>query len=410
MKKKTPILISIICICVLAAVAGILFGIKASKADKTITVGFYNTTESIQQALTKLTQEYADKNDKNIAFYNFDSENSFYEQVQKHKLDLIFASDGYAVKNAVSAASEGSSFSDIDLSGLFSTMVESAKTKEKKYNAIPLIFDNFEIDIEISAFKMSGMKAIATWKDIAEFSQIQTGKTDYPVSFAGVEPVLLLDLFGALGEAMEGKEAYDKAAEILIQAANSGDFDAEEIVKKLFIYPDAPIPYSMYYLQQYVKKGYITPAAQYLKHTDINSYIQQRVTNLFFTTLSTHRTYDPKAVARYSSIYVPSNTRPEQRHFTANITFAVPVSKKADNEALVQELISTASQASLSQMTGLAPVLANCPTPDKQSDDARFWIAATSTPVAGLGHEAELTEEEFKQLALEINRLLFTQQ
>ena len=407
MKKKNLILISIICICVLAAVTGIIFGVRASKADKTLTVGFYNTTESIQKALTKLVQDYADKNEKTIEFYNFDSKSDFYSQVQKHKVDLIFAPDGYAVKNAVSAATDGAGFSDIDLSELFSTMIGSTKIKDKKYSAIPLVFDNFEIDIEVSSFKMSGMSAIATWKHIEEFSQIQKAKIDYPASFAGAEPVLLLDLFGALGEAMEGKEAYDKAAEILIQAANSGDFDAKEVVNKLFINPDAPIPYSMYYLQQYVRKGYITPSAQYLKHTDINFYIQQRVTNLFFTTLSLHRTYDTKAIERFSSIYVPSKARPEQRHFTANITFAVPVSKKADNEALVQELISTASQASLSQLTGLAPVLANCPTPDKQSDDARFWIAATSIPVAGLGHEADLTEEEFKQLAKEINQVLF---
>lgn len=410
MKKKSLILISIICICVLAAVTGIIFGVRASKADKTLTLGFYNTTDSIQKALTKLVQDYADKNEKNIAFYNFDSESSFYEQIKKHKVDLIFAPDGYAVKNSVSAATEGAGFSDINLSGLFSTMVGSTKIKDKKYSAIPLIFDNFEINIEVSAFKMSDMKAIATWKHIEEFSQIQKDKIDYPISFAGAEPVFLLDLIGALAEAMEGKEAYDKAAEILIQAANSGDFDAKEVVNKLFINPDAPIPYSMYYLQQYVRKGYITPAAQYLKHTDINFYIQQRVTNLFFTTLSLHRTYETKAIERFSSIYVPSKARPEQRHFTANITFAIPVSKKADNEALVQELISTASQASLSQLTGLAPVLANCPTPDKQSDDARFWIAATSTPVAGLGHEAAFTEEELQQLSLEINQMLFSVQ
>ena len=407
MKKKNLILISIICICVLAAVTGIIFGVRASKADKTLTVGFYNTTESIQQALTKLTQDYADKNGKSIAFYNFDSESSFYEQIKKHKVDLIFAPDGYAVKNSVSAATEGAGFSDINLSGLFSTMVGSTKIKDKKYSAIPLIFDNFEINIEVSAFKMSDMKAIATWKHIEEFSQIQKDKIDYPISFAGAEPVFLLDLIGALAEALEGKEAYDKAAEILIQASHSDDFDAAEVAKKLFIYPDAPIPYSLYYLQQLAKKGYITPASQYLTHNDINSYIKQRVTNLFFTTLSTHRTYDIKAVERFSSIYVPSNYKPEKRHFTANITYAVPVSKNSESLELVQQLISVEAQTILGQMTGLATVLANCPTPDKQSDDARYWIAATNTPVAGLGHEAELSEKQLQELSQFICSMIF---
>ena len=56
------------------------------------------------------------------------------------------------------------------------------------------------------------------------------------------------------------QDSYDKAAEILIQASHSDDFDAAEVAKKLFIYPDAPIPYSLYYLQQLAKKGYIMDA------------------------------------------------------------------------------------------------------------------------------------------------------
>lgn len=407
MKKKTKTIIFTAVIVSLLALITVIIFVNANKADKTFTIGFYNTNTSVQNTLTSLSQEYADAEGKLFEFYTFNNDSDFYEQVKKKKIDLIFAADGYALRNSLTAQNEDAPLPDIDLSALFSTMRQATKTKNKKYSAIPILFDNFEINIETSAFKMSGMKAIASWKDIEEFSQIQKGKSDYPVSFAGAEPVFLLDLLGALGEALEGKEAYDKAAEILIQASNLGSFDASEIVKKLFIYPDAPIPYSLYFLQQYAKKGYLTPASQYLKHTDINSYIQQRVTNLFFTSLSIHRTYDVKAISRFSSIYFPSDTRPEGRHFTANITYAVPVTKKAENTALIQELISTEAQASLSQMTGLAPVLANCPTPDKESDDARYWIAATSTPLAGLGHEAELTAEELANLGKEICKLIF---
>ena len=407
MKKKILILIPLLLLLTLASLIGIILCIKTQKSDNTITVAFYNTSESIQLALTTLTQEYADKNEKTVVFYNVDSQSDLTEQLQKQKVDLIFAPDGYAVNKAVAAAAEGSGFSDINLSALFTTMITSSKVRDKKYSAIPLVFDNFEIDIDLSAFKMSGMESIATWKHIEEFSQIQKGKIDYPVSFAGAEPVFLLDFIGAMGEAMEGKEAYDKAAEILIQASHSSDFDAAELAKKLFINADAPIPYTLYYLQQYVKKGYITPASQYLTHKDINSYIQQRVTNLFVTSLSIHRTYDVKAISRFSSIYFPSDKRPEGRHFTANTTFAVPVTKKSENQALVQELISVADQTYLSQTTGLAPVLANCPTPDKQADDARFWIAATSTPLAGLGHEADFTPDQLEALRKEICKLIF---
>ena len=321
---------------------------------------------------------------------------------------MIIASSGYAVRNSAGTAGAGIDPAKIDLSDLFSSMREACISDNQKLRAVPLIFDNLEINVELSAFKMSGMKAIGTWKQIEEFAQIQKKENAYPVCFAGSDPVFLLDLLGALGEAFEGKEAYDKAAEILIQASASDNFDAADIVNKLFINSEAPIPYSIYYLNKLYKQGYITPASQYLTHSDINSYLQQRVTNLFFTTLSLHRTYDVKAIDRYSSIYLPSESSPEQRHFTATAAYAVPVSKNADLAELIQKLISTEAQTSISRATGLAPVLANCPTPDKQADDARYWVAATSTPLAGLGHEAEFSEEQLEQLLKAINSLLFS--
>ena len=52
-------------------------------------------------------------------------------------------------------------------------------------------------------------------------------------------------------------------------------------------------------------------------------------------------------------------------------------------------------------------ILANCRTPDQQANDARFWIAATNAPLAGLGHEAELSKEDLAKLADEIRALVF---
>ena len=183
------------------------------------------------------------------------------------------------------------------------------------------------------------------WEEIESFLQIQKSKHQndgiYPMSFAGSDPVLLLDIIGAFGEAFEGYDSYNKAVEILTQSAAAGtSFDAKETANKLFINPYAPLAYSFSYLKQFIKQGYVTPAYTELKNTDINSYLQQRVTNLIITNLSTHRTFDVKAISRYSSIFVPSKKRPEQRHFTANITYAVPVSSNKNDLTSVIRLFS----------------------------------------------------------------------
>lgn len=406
--KKTNLFYLLIIFVALIAAVSIIFGISSRKSKNSITIGFYNSTENVASSLSTLVKRYSESPNIKTNFYFFNSDSDISEQVRKNKIDLIIAPAGYAVKKAIALADEECSYPKEKLSEMFSSMQQSAIIKDEKIKALPIIFDNFEIDIEKSTFYMSGMKSISTWKDIEEFCAIQKKKGEYPVSFAAADTLFLLDLLGALGEAFEGEAAYNKAAEILSLQASLSTFDAKDVADKLFIVPDAPLAYSLYYLRKLVEKGYVTPASQYLKHSDINSYIQQRVTNLFFTKLSVHRTYDIKAIDRYSSIFVPSKTNPENRHFTANITYAVPVNSKNKNiNSLIEYLLSSQAQGELSEMTGLAPVLANCPTPDQQSDDARYWVAATSTPLAGLSYEAELTDTQKEALRDAILSLLF---
>lgn len=406
--KKTNLFYLLIIFVALIAAGSIIFGISSRKSKNSITIGFYNSTENVASSLSTLVKRYSESPNIKTNFYFFNSDSDISEQVRKNKIDLIIAPAGYAVKKAIALADEECSYPKEKLSEMFSSMQQSAIIKDEKIKALPIIFDNFEIDIEKSTFYMSGMKSISTWKDIEEFSAIQKNKGNYAISFAGADTLFLLDLLGALGEAFEGEAAYNKAAEILSLQSSLSTFDAKDIADKLFIVPDAPLAYSLYYLRKLVEKGYVTPASQYLKHSDINSYIQQRVTNLFFTKLSVHRTYDIKAIDRYSSIFVPSKTIPENRHFTANITYAVPINSKNKNiNSLIEYLLTSQVQGELSQMTGLAPVLANCPTPDQQSDDARYWVAATSTPLAGLSYEAELTDTQKEALRDAILSLIF---
>ncbi len=120
-----------------------------------------------------------------------------------------------------------------------------------------------------------------------------------------------------------------------------------------------------------------------------------------------HRTLEDYALSGFSSIYVPSKRTPDQRAFTATTTYAVPLAADEKTNLLVEKLITPEVQESLCRVTGLAPVLSNSRVPDKQSDDARYWIASTTKPLAGLGHEAELTSEQLKKLSAAILSYLF---
>lgn len=418
MKKNVKL--AIICcvagICVIAAVCGIIFSTKKSRTQSEfekskVTVGFYNLDDAQQKSFTQIVSELCEEKNIPVNFFKIEKDDDFSKQITENKINLVLAPAGFAVQKAVDAADKNVSILADTTSGMFTSMRQAVIQSDGAIKAIPLIFDNLEINIEISAFKMSGMEQIATWNDIEQFAQIQKRELDYPVSFAGAESDFLLDLLGALGEAFDGYEAYNRAAEILKDAVaakkDGAVFDAATVANKIFIDPDAPLPYSMYYLKQLVKKGYITTASKELIHRDIGSYIQQRVTKAFFTTLSVHRTYDVNAVSRFSTIYVPSKNEAGLRHFTATTTFAVPLTTSQNVEYIIEQLVETETQSTLSQITGLAPVLANCRTPDQQADDARYWVAATNAPLAGLSREAELTDEEIKALGNEIRTLVF---
>ena len=416
-KTKLAIICSIAGICLIAAVCGIIFGTKKSSLNKEyeknrVAVGFFNLDDAQQKAFTKIVNEICEEKNVPVDFYKLAKDEDFSKQITENKINLVLAPAGFAVQKAVDAAGKEVSIPADTTSGMFTSMRQAVIQSDGAIKAIPLIFDNLEINIEISAFKMSGMERIATWDDIEQFAQIQKRDLDYPVSFAGAENDFLINLLGALGEAFDGYEAYNRAADILKDAAAAAKkdgavFDAATVAKKIFIDPDAPLPYSMYYLKQLVKKGYITTASKQLIHTDINSYIQQRVTKAFFTTLSVHRTYDVNAVSRFSTIYVPSKNEAGLRHFTAATTYAVPLTSNQNVEFIIEQFVEPDTQSNLSQITGLAPVLANCRTPDQQADDARYWVAATNAPLAGLSREAELTDVQMKALGDEVRGLVF---
>ena len=82
--------------------------------------------------------------------------------------------------------------------------------------------------------------------------------------------------------------------------------------------------------------------------------------------------------------------------------YAIPVTSNPNASKIAQDFISVDFQESLCRSTGLAPVLRNCRTTDVQASDVRFWIASSSTPNAGLGHETSLTKEQLRQIKNEL--------
>lgn len=371
-------------------------------AGKKNTVAIYGIEKQQAEAIKTQLAEISEKNSLDLDVVILSDEKSLSSQLSLSPKTLaVITTAGYGMEGAVKKASKSAGVSFSLTSDMTSSMRNSARiNEEKKLSALPLLSDNLEIDIDYSAFRNSGMKQISTWNDIAAFSTLQKRKVNYPLAFAGADGRFFLDLLGGFAEALDGQDSYNKASELLKEAA-AKKFDAAELAKTLADNPDSPLITSVRFLKAWHKNGILNPNSFSFTKRDVNAFVSNRLASVFFMTLADHRNCDNK-ISNYSSIYLPSEKSASSRTFTSTTIYAVPLKKSKTIEKLASYLVSAEEQEKLSRATGFAPVLSRCRTPDKQADDVRYWIAATNPPNAGLGHEVFLTQEHFRQLGKEL--------
>lgn len=398
--KRTVIFAGIAMVC--AVTCAFFVGKIVSKP----VIGFYGIDTSTQKAICSVVENW-NKDTKNgfrFKFKTLDSSKTLESQLfVGKKPHLLFTTNGSAVKIATDSASKKAALASAPL-GKMTSSVQAAAISGKNPGtvaALPLLCGHFEISINSTAFRNSGMKAIASWADIEQFLKIQKKNIANPLIFAGKDPEVFLNLLGALTEALDGAEEYQKAC-TLIEEAKQKKWKAAQLAEELCGSYNAPLYTAAKKLSDWFSSGFLSRDCFNLTTKDVNAFLQAKLATCVFMPLYVHRSVDQNTIKRFSTIYFPSEASPETRKFTGEIIFAVPQKKNSLNTRLVQYLSSEAGQEELSRATGLAPVFAQCRTPDRQADDVRYWIAATNTPLAGLSRESDLTQKQKNELALEL--------
>ncbi len=391
-------------ILVFTAIIIAIFAAKISGQKSSIAIWGLEQQQSI--AVKSQIEKISGEENLALDVLILDGEKNLSSQLKRsQKILAIITTKGYGTQTAASKASKKASL-PLDFSSEMTSSMRNAaeiiknKKGEDSLSVIPLLSDNLELDIKTQAFKTSGMSSISTWDDIENFSRIQKRKIEFPLVFAGADGKFLLDLLGGLAEAFDGQDSYEKAKEILKNAA-SKKFNAAELASELAENPDSPLITSIRKLKSWHKNGFLNPNTFALSKKDVNAYVSSSLASEFFMSLSDHRNFGGK-ISGYSSIYLPSENSAVSRFFTSATVCAVPLKKSKTAEKIIKTLISKEGQENLSRATGLAPVLSHCRTPDKQADDVRYWIAATNAPNAGLGNEFFFTPEQYRQLAKEL--------
>ncbi|WP_294429634.1 hypothetical protein [uncultured Treponema sp.] len=369
--------------------------------SRTYTVAFYKVEDVQRHGITATIKKIAEEKKFAVEFIQYNSDKSLEEQVPiAKKPALVITTSGFAVDEAIDKASFRSAVPADFIQGMTSSMRSAIKQEDGKIQALPFLSSHYEVDIDLAEFRNSNTKQINTWKDVEKFMREQKRKQDAPMVFAGGNPDDFLDFAGAFAESLDGAPSYGDAVQILKN--NKKNFNPVRTAIQLCDEPDSPLATTVKQLKSWYKSGFIHPGVFSFQTNDVEAFASSRLSSVLFMSFENHRQVAQKTISRYTSIYFPSENPANTRVFTGKSYFAVPLTSSEKTRILLPELLSTSNQEALSRSTQVAPVLAQSRIPDKQADDARYWIAATTAPLAGLSNEVYLTKQQKIALAAEI--------
>ncbi|MBQ9205547.1 MAG: extracellular solute-binding protein [Treponema sp.] len=395
--KKKIVIVAAIALAVVLIVGGVLL----FTPSKNFTVAFYKIDDKQRQGITDVINKIAEDSKFSISYIQYDSEKSLNSQLPlTKKPSVLITTAGHGAESAVSKVSKKVSIPSEITQGMTSSMRSALKSVDNRIIAVPFLSSHLEIDVDLTEFRNSTITQINTWNDVEKFMREQKRKKDSPMIFAGGNPDFLLDFAGAFAESLDGVSSYQAAAKILKQNENS--FNAVKVAVALCDEPDSPLATTIKQLKSWYRLGFIHPGVFSLQKNDVEAFASSRLASILSMSLETHRDFAQNTISRYSSVYFPSEHGANSRIFTGKTYYAVQMAKSESAQKLISALLSTEIQETLSRATGVAPVLAQCRTPDKQADDARYWIAATTAPLAGLSNEIYLSKADKSALAAEI--------
>lgn len=402
------VIISIVALIIfLIALFLVIIGISSHRP----TAAFYGISESNQEKIAKVLQFTASKKKGRFLPFNIvtlDTSVSLENALKKQKADIVFVNRGKNSDFAAARAVKKHTTFDIELlRGMTTSVRKTAFVSDEKVAAVPLLLDNYELDVHTEKFNSSNIKVLNTLDDLEKLAWITKSSTPSPIIFPGGDNDFLINIFGALVEAVSGKSACIEGKEKLEKLIDSGKANYNsytETLKELFADGNA---YSETFklLRNWSQKEILTKNVYQINVRDMKIFMQSEIVTAAFQSLSEHRTFERPVIAKYTSVYIPAETETSVRFFTSPVILGISLSKDKIARAAIEKL-SNEFQSQLSFATGLAPVQANCSVPDVQADDVRYWVAASDEPLPALADWIFTTKGQKNAFAEALRNLL----
>lgn len=380
----------IIAVTVLVVLVAGLFGVLSIATHKP-TVAFYKLDEKTVEALKSEISSIKKENGKELKFVYeiLDPAVPMSSQKIAKKAAIIFAALDADVEEYAKTSSKVIAQKESVIVNTPSTTKETAIMGKKGVLAVPLLYDFYIVDINRGMFEQSELKTLAVIDDLKAFAKWSSENKDAPLMFPGKEDDGMVDFLGAYTEAVYGSAVLEAAGEKLYQAFKS-DYKAKDEkytslnqVSEELIAEGGLLNPALKEIRQMVSDKSISGTSFYMNETDFVFFMEGAYVCAMGNNLSQHRLIEHKKANVYSSVYFPGKSLNSDRKFQALSYCALSQSKDKDVSTVIN-LLASSRQSNLSLKTGLTPVDSSCSAQDRQSDDVRYWLAASEGPVKPL--------------------------
>lgn len=391
--------ISIPTLCSIIILSIILIAILTNRT----TIAFYNIPQNQQNAISKIIQSNFPKKIKIISLnddFDIQLSNSNSGQTQSNdtqnltkqlqKAKLIIAIKDSEIENYIKTQTKIVPFEAELLKGMPQSISETVPVHNNHIKYLPLLFDMYQIDINYNFFLDSAIKNITIFQDLDNFADNLKSKVYAPIVLPFADSKEFLNIFGQMLEALTNPQEYQNFYNQLQKIYNTNKNDNKKLTQELenFLQQQTQDNSTAFSKTQICFKHLINDKK--IKDIVISQnleenlyYLDNQICGIFFTKLSDHRKIDRQVINNYKSIYFPSTQITDNRKFCAYQYTAIVQTKNKHIQTLAQNL-SNSLQKELSTQTGLSPVQKNCQVPDHQSDDVRYWLAASKGPLPPL--------------------------
>lgn len=395
-KNRKAIAIVLVLLFLIACSVSLFFMFRKQNSNR-FSVLFYKIPVPLQESISGILSN--EKNEKGfpIDFTFVNAEDKAQLNLELKKADLVFTLMGKEANNIVSSIPEknlsASLFDSRDIGNASisaaTVALESPFSGKKKVSQIPVLFDGYEMLLSKPTMEYTNTKRISSWLDIEYFADRAKDSCPAPFIFAGGDDEILLGTMSVIIEALDGKETHRK----LIQRLLNYGGDMNKLVAELS-QEDQPLEEVMKRFARWKKNKIFSTDILNMSCEEVRLLLERHSSAVSILPLSEHRKISPAAVKYLTTIPIHSNEmefyfpsmRPLNTRAVVSPTICM-ISRSSDStlKNAARAIVHEENQEFLARSSGLAPLLANCKIPDVQSDDIRFWIAASSKPEIPLG-------------------------